>query len=154
MDTEIAKIYGNKVRVRASGLCRKDDKILLIRHSGLNSAVFWAPPGGGVDFGMSIEETIQKEFLEETNLVINVGPFAFGVEFINPPLHAIELFYNVAITSGHLATGRDPEHNIIEEAKFLTEAEILALLPSNIHGIFQHYATSNGLRTLNGFYKI
>jgi 8-oxo-dGTP diphosphatase len=154
MDAEIANLYGNKVRVRACGLCRQAGKLLLVNHSGINETAFWAPPGGGVDFSVSIQETIQKEFLEETNLTVAVGSFAFGTEFVRPPLHAIELFYEVSITGGHLSRGFDPELNIIREAAFFSDDEILSLPLEQLHGIFRHYAASNGLRDLKGFYTV
>ena len=151
MDSEITKQYGNKVRVRACGLCRHEGKLLLVSHSGLNAAAFWAPPGGGVAFGESIEETIQREFLEETGLTVAVGSFAFGTEFINPPLHAIELFYNVTIIGGKLITGVDPEHNIIQETAFLSDQEIMSLPAEHLHAIFRNYT---GSFNMNGFSKI
>lgn len=154
IDPKIAEIYGNRVRIRACGLCREGDKLLMIKHSKLHPLGFWAPPGGGVDFGVSIDETLKREFLEETGLHIAVGGFAFGVEFIDPPLHALELFYSVSITSGQIKTGFDPEHNIIEHTEFLSEEQILAIPPDQLHGIFKHYATSNRLHSLQGFYKL
>lgn len=153
-DPTITKIYGNKVRVRACGLCRSEGKLLMVRHSELHPHGFWAPPGGGIDFGLSIEETLKKEFQEETGLSIEVGIFAFGVEFINPPLHAIELFYPVAITAGQLKTGFDPEHNVIQHTEFLSDEQILAIPSDQLHGIFKYYRDSEGLKTLHGFYKI
>src|SRR5687767_8644102 len=100
MDAELAKIYGNKVRVRACGICWKDDRLLLVNHKGITSSDFWAPPGGGVDFEESIETTLKKEFEEETGLIIKPGDFLFGCELIQKPIHAVELFFETQITGG------------------------------------------------------
>jgi 8-oxo-dGTP diphosphatase len=151
MDPAIAKIYGNRVRVRVCGLCYDGDTLLLVNHQSLGKADFWAPPGGGVDFGLSIAETLKKEFLEETNLAIEVGPFAFGCEFIDPPLHAIELFFHVSHTSGKLQKGYDPELQIIKEVAFLTPQQILALPAEHLHGIFTKHASDGNLMISVGY---
>src|SRR3954468_14098393 len=109
MNAEVARIYGNKVRVRACGLCWKDDRLLMINHKSITPTNFWAPPGGGVEFGQSLEETLKKEFLEETGLHIMPGKFLFGCEYILNPIHSVELFYEVMIHGGTLKTGYDPE---------------------------------------------
>jgi 8-oxo-dGTP diphosphatase len=109
MDKEVAKIYGDKVRVRACGICWEADRLLMVNHSSITPTNFWAPPGGGVEFGESIGDTLTKEFAEETGLKIKPGDFLFGCEFIKRPIHSIELFYSVTVHDGKLKTGHDPE---------------------------------------------
>ena len=82
MDKEVARIYGNKVRVRACGVCWQDDRLLMVNHASLTPTDFWAPPGGGVEFGQSIEEALKQEFIEETGLNITPLEFLFGCEYI------------------------------------------------------------------------
>src|ERR1700754_22907 len=120
MDKEVAKIYGHKVRVRVCGLCWKDTTLLMVNHKGITPTDFWAPPGGGVEFGQSIAETLEKEFREETGLKIKPGNFLFGCEFIEKPIHSVELFYHVDAVGGQLKTGSDPEIQIIENVQFMT----------------------------------
>lgn len=154
MDAEVAKIYGNKVRVRACGICWDKDALLLVNHKGLSASNFWAPPGGGVEFGQSIEACLTKEFLEETGLKIKVGKFMFGCEFISNPLHAIELFFEIYTEGGKLRAGKDPEIQIIDDVKFLTFDKIRALPKTQTHGIFQHATTPADLNKLTGFFRI
>jgi 8-oxo-dGTP diphosphatase len=128
MNKEIINQYGNQLRVRVSGICIQNDKILLINHSGLNeSNEFWSPPGGGLQFGESIEECLKREFLEETNTVVSIVKFLIIKEFINPPLHAIELYYEVKIESGNIEKGFDPEmeEQIIKDIQWLSFEEVL-----------------------------
>jgi 8-oxo-dGTP diphosphatase len=154
MESEISKIYGNQVRIRACGLCYDGDRLLLINHAGLTKTDFWAPPGGGVAFGASIQQTIQQEFMEEGNLAVSVGEFAFGCEFIQTPLHAVELFFEVKHESGILRAGYDPEVQIIRDATFFSPQEIAAMPLTILHGIFKYFSPTSGLRHLRGFYKL
>ena len=78
MEPEITKIYGNKIRVRACGLCWQNGQLLMVNHKGITQTNFWAPPGGGLEFGESIEQRLKKEFSEETGLEISKGRFLFG----------------------------------------------------------------------------
>jgi len=97
------------VRVRACGLCWDGNKLLLVNHYGLYNHDFWAPPGGGVEFGQSTALNLEREFAEETGIAIQTGEFQFLFEFIYPPLHAIELYFNVVVRAGSPITGIDPE---------------------------------------------
>ena len=128
MTTEIINQYGNQLRVRVCGICVQQGSILLVNHSGMNeSGEFWSPPGGGLQFGETIEDCLKREFLEETNTVISVGKFLKINEFVKPPLHAIELFYEVKILSGEIKIGFDPEmeKQIIKDVQWLSFAEVL-----------------------------
>ena len=128
MNKEIINQYGNQLRVRVCGICVQEDKMLLINHSGLNeSNEFWSPPGGGLQFGEAIEDCLKREFLEETNTVISVGKFLKIREFIKPPLHAIELYYEVKIESGVVKKGFDTEmkEQIIKDIQWLSFEEVL-----------------------------
>jgi 8-oxo-dGTP diphosphatase len=154
MDKDVAKVYGNKVRVRACGICWHDDKLLMVNHSGITPTNFWAPPGGGVEFGQTIEEALKKEFLEETGIHIAPGEFLFGCEYIAQPIHSIELFYAVKDTRGKLKTGSDPEIQIIKDVKFLATTEILSLPKLELHGIFRIVKTPGDLKNLRGFFRI
>ena len=154
MDAEVVKIYGNKVRVRACGICWDEDALLLVNHTSLSASNFWAPPGGGVEFGQSIEACLTREFLEETGLTISVGRFMFGCEFISDPLHSIELFFEIQALEGRLRIGRDPEIQIIDDVKFLKFDQIRALPKTQTHGIFQYAATPADLNKLTGFFRI
>lgn len=154
MDKSVAKVYGNKVRVRACGICWEGDRLLMVNHSGITPTNFWCPPGGGVEFGESIGETLQKEFEEETGLLIKPGEFLFGCEYIEEPIHSIELFYSVKAEGGDLKTGSDPEIQIIKSVRFMNFAEILALPEKELHGIFKVITTADQLQNLRGFFRI
>ena len=141
---KVSELYGNKVRLRACGICVKEDKVLLINHA-LYGSDFWSPPGGGLEFGESVTDCLKREFKEETGLRIKVGEMLFMHELIQPPLHAIELFFNVLSWQGDLQLGLDPEFSkseqIIKEVRFLSFDEILALPDQSVHAIFRKTAS-------------
>jgi 8-oxo-dGTP diphosphatase len=154
MEREIGKIYGNKIRVRVCGLCWRNDQLLLVNHKGITATDFWAPPGGGLVFGEPVEACLKKEFMEETGLDISAGPFLFGCEFIQKPLHAIELFFNVSVKGGALKKGNDPELPIITEVRFVSPSGLAKIPPGALHGIFSLVQTVEELKTLTGFFRI
>ena len=80
--------------------------------------------------------------------------FLFGCEFIKPPLHAVELFFNVRIVGGKLKNGHDPEIQIIEKVQFLTQQEIEKIQKESLHGIINRFQNLEALRQLTGFYRI
>jgi 8-oxo-dGTP diphosphatase len=154
MEPAITTHYGNKLRVRISGLCWDNNHLLLANHRGLGQGDFWSPPGGGLEFGQSAGECLEREFREETGLIISTDRFLFGCEFIRHPLHAIELFFEVSITGGVLQKGDDPELPMIEDVRFMSPDEIIMITPSSLHGIFKLVPTPADLKTLNGFFRI
>jgi 8-oxo-dGTP diphosphatase len=153
MNPEIAEIYGNKVRMRVSGLYWRDDALLMIKHR-MGDQDLWAPPGGGIEFGEFLEDTLKREFLEETGLSVIPGKFLFGCEFVENPLHAIELFFDVTEASGAIQSGEDPELQIIECAQFLTPGELERIPRDSLHGILRKFASRESLNQLSGFYRI
>lgn len=125
----IENTYGNRLRVRVCGILIENNQILLVKHkSNTLSGVFWAPPGGGLEFGETTEDALKREFLEETRLEIEVGDFLCVNEYLKAPLHGIELFFYVTKIGGKLQKGLDPEleldNQIIEEIKFVSLADL------------------------------
>ena len=122
-------IYSGKLRVRVAGLLVEDGKLLLIKlHSPVSNSDIWTAPGGGVEFGETMEEALTREFQEETGLRIRVGELLYINELIELPYHAIEFFFKVTKESGHLKLGSDPEHSqneqILEEVRFFGKDEL------------------------------
>lgn len=158
MPNSIQSIYGNKVRTRICGICVVDNQLLMVNHKGLGNGNLWAPPGGGLEPGESSREALEREMKEETNLMISVGEMLFVTEFIDPPLHAVELFFRVEITGGELKIGLDPEmeleNQILTEAKFFSWSEIMEMDPRQVHGIFKKVSNPAQIVDLRGYIKL
>jgi len=132
MHQEAISLYGNHLRVRVCGVYIQENKILLVKHHALQEdGFFWAPPGGGLQFGETIESALKREFIEETGLDIEVKNLITVTEYLHLPLHAVELFFHIEIAGGVLTQGKDPEisaeNQLISEVKMLSLAEIIAL---------------------------
>lgn len=112
---ELTSHFGGRVRVRVCGILVNDDKILLVKHDGLGPhGYYWSPPGGGLEFGETVTDCLKREFFEEAGIVVEVGHLMFVNEYINEPLHAIELFYRCDFSVGSpidINLGQDPEHD-------------------------------------------
>ena len=111
-----------------------------------------------MDFGQSAEMNLVREIREETGLEAEVGRLLFVTEYLHPPLHALELFFEARITGGTLITGRDPEmgtgDQLIREARYLSPGEIDELPPEARHGLFGLVPTSGRIGELNGYFRI
>jgi len=158
VDITVKENYGNKLRVRLCGICFQENRLLLVNHSGLRDGPFWSPPGGGMEFGRSAEENLQREFMEETGLHIQVGRLLFVTEFLRSPLHALELFYEVVATGGSLRVGLDPElqaaQQHIRDVRFMECSAIDAMPAEEKHGAFQLAGRADKIGRLNGYFLI
>ena len=142
--------FSGKIRVRACGMLIKNDKVLLLNHHSVGPLGYlWSPPGGGVEFGQSLHETLKREFMEETNLKIEVEDYLFTNEHIDERHHAIELFFSVRLLSGELTLGTDPElastDQILTDARYFSMEEIRQMPKDAIHSTF---STINNLKEI------
>lgn len=159
MDEIINKTFGGKLRVRVSGICMNEGKLLLINHKGLGeNGELWSPPGGEVHFKESLKVALKREYLEEVNLVIDVRDFLFLNEFKSGDLHAIELFFKVKMIGGELRKGIDPEltdvDQVIKEVRFVTFEEINGFPNQNRHNLLQGELTEEKLLNMKGHFKL
>jgi 8-oxo-dGTP diphosphatase len=157
LNKEIISAFGNRLRVRVCGICIKDREILLVKHKSIGpKGIFWAPPGGGIDFGESAEASLVREFKEETGLDVEVIRFLFVHEFLEVPLHSMELFFEIRILGGNLITGRDPEMSLaqqmISEVRFMSFSEIENMDKDLIHNMFKLVKHPGKLKELKGYY--
>ncbi len=155
---EVENLYGNRVRVRVCGICLEENRILLINHKGVGEKEsLWAPPGGGTNFGESAEETLIREYKEETGLDILVKEFLFVNEYLSLPLHSIELFFYVEIIGGKMAKGSDPEmkadRQIIQELRYWDFNQIAKEDPLYFHSVLRDRQSSDEILTMSGYFR-
>lgn len=85
------------------------------------------PPGGGVQAGESLRDTVKRECFEEVNLEVRPTNLRFVHELIKEEYHVLEYYFDCELISGDLKLGKDPErldNPLLLEAKWMTLAEI------------------------------
>jgi 8-oxo-dGTP diphosphatase len=157
-EQEIHKLFGNRLRIRVCGILIRGDEILVVGHRGLGSkGYFWAPPGGGMEFGSSAEENLIREFSEETGLEIKVKRFLFVQEVLAQPLHALELFFEVEQSGGSLITGQDPEmqqdRQIIDRVCFRNLEALKQDKAAQLHQILENCQHPAEILSRSGYLK-
>lgn len=123
----------DRQRVAAYGVAVRDGCILLARASQLSDFPgAWSLPGGGVDHGEHPEQSVAREFVEETGLVMSVaGPCTVFTDVRSIPtkgirLHHVRLCYPVTVLAGSL---RDDSEGSTDLARWVPVDEARTLDP-------------------------
>ncbi|WP_053375184.1 NUDIX domain-containing protein [Paenibacillus sp. FJAT-27812] len=97
-----------RIRTAARAIMIKDEKLLVLRRSGVQGE-FYVLPGGGQEHGESIQETLVREVLEEVSLEVEIEELLFINEFIakrdslfpdlEPDVHQIDFTFLCKVIS-------------------------------------------------------
>jgi ADP-ribose pyrophosphatase YjhB (NUDIX family) len=106
-------------------------RVLLVRqrHEGRD---IWMPPGGGIEAGEDAVRAAAREVLEETGIVVEIGPLIWHVEAVSPDgEQRFVNFFLAKAVSGAAGLGVDPEfdaaHQVLRELRYFSRAELAAL---------------------------
>lgn len=104
-------------RIRVSGILKKDNEILFVKHKKRGEE-YYLLPGGGVDFGETLETALKREFMEEVNISIDVKNLSFISEGVDPKgeKHIISMVFYVEYIEGELKL---PDEERIIGAEYL-----------------------------------
>ena len=108
----------------ATGLAVRDGQVLLVASRYPNHPQpLWNLPGGRQQPGELLEETVAREFLEETGLHVDVGELAYVTESYDGELQFLNATFNVTLRHNHGDKGEDDHVVAVEWVPFDALAE-------------------------------
>ena len=108
----------------------QDGEVLIVKRKYDPLAGQWSLPGGGVELGETLEESIVREMLEETGLRIEVGPVIEVFDRItrddkgDVQYHFVLVDYLCRVADGRLEPGTDAAAVVVADAAQLTPFDL------------------------------
>lgn len=126
--------------IAVKGILMKDKKVLIVQRAKDDSylAGGWEFPGGKVEFVETLEQGLQREFLEETGIAVDVQNILYTNTFITNPYHKIVMLtYTVTTTREPVVTLSFEHQNYM----WATKEELLNHLnPETVKSLRQNNA--------------
>ncbi|PIZ86291.1 hypothetical protein CO033_03175 [Candidatus Nomurabacteria bacterium CG_4_9_14_0_2_um_filter_32_10] len=87
-------IYGKKIKIKCRGIIFYEGKLLLVKHPG--DVENYALPGGKLEYGEKILDTIKREILEEFGIKSEIGRLLYVNNYIEKDgINYIEFFFEI-----------------------------------------------------------
>ncbi|MFW5770317.1 MAG: NUDIX domain-containing protein [Spirochaetota bacterium] len=86
----------------------EDEKLLLIAHKK-GKHTYWLLPGGGVEYGESLDKALKRELKEELGIDIRVGDIAMVSDSIEPggKRHIVNITFTCEYEDGEFHLARE-----------------------------------------------
>ena len=107
------RLYPTRPIVGVGGVIVDGDRVVLVKRKYEPLALRWSIPGGTLEVGESLESGVARELLEETGLVVDVGPVIEVFDRIHRDADDAVMYHFVLVdylcwpVSGVLAAGSD-----------------------------------------------
>ncbi|WP_168120503.1 NUDIX hydrolase [Paenibacillus sp. HB172176] len=112
-------VHWGNYSIGAGALVKKDDKLLLVRRAQEPGKGYWTNPGGYIEQLEPIEETIEREVLEECGVVAEV----LGVAALRDQPRAIHNVY-IAFEMEYISGDPTPDDVEVDAAGFYSVEEM------------------------------
>ena len=108
-------------KLTADGAVLEKDKILLIKRKNEPFKGKWALPGGFVEYGEKVEDTVIREVYEETGLKTSIKKIVgvYSDPNRDPRGHTVTIVYLLSLKGGELRSSDDAS-----DAKFFNVKEL------------------------------
>src|SRR6266516_1950109 len=110
-------------RLGCAGLSLRGDRVLLGKRDKEPNRGLWVLPGGGVEFGETFAQTLERELLEEAGIGVAVRDIFKTYELINPPNEHRVIVYLIA----HHRSGEPAASSDLSEVRFFNSDELREL---------------------------
>ena len=134
----MTNLPNERFHVGVYGILIKEGKILLIKKARGAYKGMFDLPGGGIEFGEKVEETLKREFIEETGLVLSsysfLGNNEYFCDFINEAgearkLHHLGLYYIVSASVDKIKSDGDGQDSLGAEFVDIKELDRIEIAP-------------------------
>ena len=88
----------NRFNIRVYGVLINSNKQVLVSDEFIRGGYYTKFPGGGLEFGEGTRDCLQREFIEEMNLKVEVGAHIYTTDYFqmsafNPEHQIISIYY-------------------------------------------------------------
>ena len=104
-----------KFIVRTRGIIMCDEKILVMKHK--SDYYYYALPGGHMELGESVIDSIKREIIEELGITPQIGRLLYINNFKGEEVQSVEFFFEITNGKDYLDTesiGGTHKHEFVE----------------------------------------
>jgi ADP-ribose pyrophosphatase YjhB (NUDIX family) len=121
-----------KFLIRCRAIIIYEGKLLVVRHTP--ESVFYALPGGRLEWGEDMKECMSRELEEELGVRGDVGELLYVNTFIDNDTQSVEFFFEIKNSADYANANRPvgSHANEIHELRWVSKNDDVGILPPGI----------------------